>query len=43
MQKILPMMLALGVCGEAKGHVVVVRVDLGMVWGAVHVGNMSGA
>ena len=43
MQKILPTMSVLGVCGEAKGHVAVVWVDLGMVRGVAHVGNVSGA
>ena len=33
MQKILPMMSVLGVCGEVKGHVLVVQVNMGMVRG----------
>ena len=46
MQKILPMMSVLGVCGEVKGHVAVVWVDVGTVWvtwgqcGAQHMRGM---
>ena len=42
-QKILPTMSVLGVYGEAKGHVAVVRVDVGTVQGAACAGNVSGA
>ena len=38
MQKILPMMSVLGVCGEVKGHVAVVWVDVGTVRGAARAG-----
>ena len=43
MQKILPTMSVLEVCGELKGHLAVVQVNVGMVQGMACVGNVSGA
>ena len=43
MQKILPTMSALGVRGELKGHVAVVRVNVETVQGVARAGNVSGA
>ena len=43
MQKILPTMSALGVCGELKGLVAVVWDNVETVRGTARVGNVSGA
>ena len=43
MQKILPKMSVLGVCGEVKGHVPVVRVNVGTVQGAARAVDVSEA